>query len=387
MRFPSKPGRKRAYNPAIPAHIDQRKIPATCYWNPTGLGRWYIQTKDENGKLRNKRIAGPDATLADLYRIIEEWHGINRNTLRWLSAEFEQSLQFVKLSASSQKDYRYCRSVVCEFPSKQGMPLGDAQLSKWSSATTQKLIDKLASQGTPSKANHVLRYLRRLFRWGKARGHIQSIPSEAVEQAKERKKRRLPSQNTYEVVLRHAYECGQLQPHTTGSCPSYIWIIMELAYLCRLRGIEVLTLTDENETPEGLLTNRRKGSRDNVVAWTPRLRKAWQAAKALRDTNRKRWNLPTPMEPAQRWIFLGEDGKHLGKSSFDSAWNRFIRNIIAKGIITEAERFAPHDLKRKGITDTPGTRADKQHASGHKNQAMLDIYDQSVPVVRPAVED
>jgi hypothetical protein len=36
---------------------------------------------------------------------------------------------------------------------------------------------------------------------------------------------------------------------------------MELAYLYRLRGIEVVTLRDANELQERILTNRRKGSR------------------------------------------------------------------------------------------------------------------------------
>ena len=62
-------------------------------------------------------------------------------------------------------------------------------------------------------------------------------------------------------------------------------------------------------------------------------------------------------------------------------WSALLANVI-----TPAERFSFHDLKRKGITDTPGTRADKQHASGHKTAAMLDVYDQSRPVVRPSKE-
>jgi len=41
---------------------------------------------------------------------------------------------------------------------------------------------------------------------------------------------------------------------------------MELAYLCRLRGIEVVTLTDANELADLVLTNRRKGSRPRAVA-------------------------------------------------------------------------------------------------------------------------
>ena len=58
-----------------------------------------------------------------------------------------------------------------------------------------------------------------------------------------------------------------------------------------------------------------------------------------------------------------------------------MHSAIDAGVITTNERFGLHDLKRKGITDTLGTRADKQEASGHKSEAMMDIYDRSVPQV------
>ncbi|ORC54431.1 hypothetical protein BZK31_26135 [Pseudomonas floridensis] len=38
-------------------------------------------------------------------------------------------------------------------------------------------------------------------------------------------------------------------------------------------------------------------------------------------------------------------------------------------------------LKRRGITDTVDNRADKQEASGHRDGAMMDVYDLSVPLV------
>ncbi|HHW4681655.1 MAG TPA: hypothetical protein ACQGQI_00260 [Xylella sp.] len=70
------------------------------------------------------------------------------------------------------------------------------------------------------------------------------------------------------VVLRCT--CGAQQ----GVEPPCMWMVLELAYLCRLRGIEVDTLVEAQGTPEGLLTDRRKGSRNNIVAWPPRLRAA-----------------------------------------------------------------------------------------------------------------
>ncbi|MNP70992.1 hypothetical protein D3C76_1673030 [compost metagenome] len=57
---------------------------------------------------------------------------------------------------------------------------------------------------------------------------------------------------------------------------------------------------------------------------------------------------------------------------------------VEAGVLLEEERYGLHDLKRRGITDTPGTRAEKQQASGHRDEAMLDIYDLSLPVVDPS---
>jgi len=84
---------------------------------------------------------------------------------------------------------------------------------------------------------------------------------------------------------------------------------------------------------------------------------------------------------------VSEDGSALQKSSLDTAWQRFIRRAITEHVIAPAQRFGLHDLKRRGISDTEGTRADKQHASGHKSESMMDIYDLSVPIVQPSVKD
>lgn len=48
-------------------------------------------------------------------------------------------------------------------------------------------------------------------------------------------------------------------------CPPYLWRVMEIAYLCRGRGIEVVSMTDANETECGLLMSRRRGSNNDVV--------------------------------------------------------------------------------------------------------------------------
>nr|WP_239985040.1 integrase [Pseudomonas congelans] len=151
-----------------------------------------------------------------------------------------------------------------------------------------------------------------------------------------------------------------------------------------MRGIETITLTDAHELAEGIMTNRRKGSRDNIVRWTPRLRAAWEGAKVYRAKVWANKSTVVPIRPDRRYIIVASHGGSLRKSSLDTAWRRFISSAIEDDIITEEQRFGIHALKRRGITDTAGTRADKQEASGHRDQAMLDVYDHSIPIVNPA---
>lgn len=134
---------------------------------------------------------------------------------------------------------------------------------------------------------------------------------------------------------------------------------------------------------EGLRTDRRKGSCNNIVEWSPRLRAAWDAALAHRRGGIARRGQPEQLRPENRFVFLSEDGEPLTKDGLDSAWRRPILKAIEAGVITEEQRFSLHDLKRKGVTDTKGTKRDKQDAAG-LTEPMMNVYDLSVPLVKPA---
>ncbi|KLI97422.1 integrase [Luteimonas sp. FCS-9] len=158
---------------------------------------------------------------------------------------------------------------------------------------------------------------------------------------------------------------------------------MELGYLCRLRGIETLTLTEAQADDVGIRTQRRKGSRDNVVRWNPRLRAAWDAATAYRCGIIERTTHITPLRAEDRLVILAGHGEPLTKSGLDTAWQRFIKLATEEKVITADQRFGLHDLKRKGGSDTPGTFAEKQQALGLTEQ-MMKTYDKSVPEVAPS---
>ncbi len=64
-----------------------------------------------------------------------------------------------------------------------------------------------------------------------------------------------------------------------------------------------------------------------------------------------------------------------------TAWGHFMRNAVRDGVITSPERFALHGLKHRGVTDSKGN---KKEASGHVTDAMLNVYDHSLPVVNEA---
>lgn len=379
-----KKARKRKHNPHIPSHIDQAALPAAIYFDHRGSGIWYTSHRDENGKQRRRNVAPADATLAELHRIMDEVGNADRETLRYLCQQFHQSPKFTGLSSRTQDDYRYCRDVLLNQETKVGKHLGDLAVRRFSPALVQRLVDKIAGEGTPSKAAHVLRYLRRVLQWGRNRGYLDSNPAQGVEAPTERKQRRLPAVAVMETLIDRAKAMGRLHRNEPGSCPVYLSIVMELAYLCRLRGIEVVTLTDANELAEGVQTNRRKGSRDNIVRWTPRLRAAWDEAKAYRTQIWAKRSFPVPLNPERRPLIVSSHGMALSKSGLDTAWQRFMTKAIEAGVILEEQRYGLHDLKRRGITDTPGTRADKQEASGHRDEAMLDIYDLSLPLVDPS---
>lgn len=371
--------RARKHDSTIPAHIDQAKIPTGVYWDRTGRGRWFVIDRTGDKPAR-KTIAGPTAKLSDLHAMVEPAVGVG--TVEWLSREYQASAKFKKLAKRTREDYEYSGDVLLAMQSPMGK-FGQLRANSIRNVHLQWLIDKLDDAGTPTKANKVLRYSRLLFRWGVNRGKVQNNPAQGLESAQERKQQRYPETMVYMALLKYAQERGALKGRTKGSVAPYLPYVMEIGYLCRLRGIETTTLTEAHGEKEGLRTNRRKGSRDNLVAWSPRLRGAWDGALALRRSILEGQKLPEKIRPDERVVFLNEQGEPLPKSTLDTAWQRLIKKAIKDGVITEAQRFSPHDLKRKGGTDTEGNRAEKQDALG-VSEAMMKVYDKSVPTVKPS---
>lgn len=384
-------GRPRKHNPSIPAHIDQAAIPRGIYWDPSGAGRWIAREPGAEAVT----VAGPKAKLSDLHAIAEARAGVDRTLLRSMLTAFHDSDEFKALGKATREDYGYCRDRVLEQVTRDGRSFGDLATRKIPRPLVQVLIGRIAAGRkrdkagqlirTPSTAAHVLRYLSVAFRWGANRGWCDDNPATGVEPPKERKQRRLPGHDAFAAVLAYARAQGAGRRGQVGSVPPYLADVAELAWLCRLRGVEIVVdLTDADVLEEGLLCRRRKGSRTNITLWDDRLRAVVDALQARRDALWKKRKHPIPLQAEARPLVVGTTGHPLLKKSFNSAWQRMIVAAIDAGVIPAGSRFSLHDLKRRGVTDAIGTRGEKQDASGHREESMLDIYDFDVPIVESA---
>ncbi|MCW0370228.1 site-specific integrase [Xanthomonas sacchari] len=380
--------RSRKHHRSIPAHIDQSKLPKGIYWDKSGNGRWYVLEHPRKAVM----VAGPVALLSDLHAIIEaRTGGAERGTVGFVIQQFEASTEFAELAEGTRKGYQHQAKLVRDYRTPMGATLDTLQVARLGPAAIQRIVEAIAKgkpgvPGQPTKANHLLRYLRRTFAWGVRHGACSTNPAAGVRQAKERARFRMPTPEAFARLCAFAIERGNRKAHTAGSVAPYLGHLMVIAYTCRLRGIELVTLTDANATEAGILSNRRKGSRDNVTRWTPELRAAWDALLELRKAAYKRHSIDTvvPMLPRNRPLVVSQRGQALNKSSLDSAWQRLM-DMATKSedgqppLLREDERFTLHGIKHRGITDS-----EDKASGGHKTEAMRQRYNHAVPTVEPA---
>jgi site-specific recombinase XerD len=392
--------RKRTFNATIPAHIEQEALPKGLYWDNQ---RWYmLLPHPEGGRPVKKTVAYANARMSELHAIVEAKHtGLGVGTLAHLVAlfrgpdpkdPFKGAVEWLELSKGTRDDYNHHADMACNYVLQDGTTLGQFQVERMTVPMIQRLVEALAkgwpasprrpaAAARPSTANHVLRFLRRLFAWGIRHGHCKFNPADGVRQAREAGEFHMPDPHAFRAVFKFARERASLPLHSKGAVPPYMPAVMMLAYKGRLRGIEVTDLTDANCLQDGLLCIRRKGSLDSITPWSRELRWAWAWLRRYRSQRMEAHRRPVALQADRRPLLVTQSGTPLARSSLKTSWQRMILAAISEGVITEDLRFNLHGLKHRGITDTPGTRDVKRDGAGHVNPAMTVRYDHSVPVV------
>lgn len=335
----------------LPEHIALRDIPRGVYWDKSGRGRWYVFVM-RNGRKARETIAAPDVRASDLHRIMEERSGVQRESLLHLCNAFHESPTFRGLAERTQADYERQRKIV-ETHRIQAGTLGALRAAGMTPPLFRRLLDSMAE--TPTKANHLARYLKRVFSWGVESGLARSNPVKGVRLLKEKADAKMPTREAHAAFL--------------ATLDGWLLAACELAYLCRLRRVEVATLMESAATDRGIVTSRRKGSRATLTCWSPRLRAAWDLAIAERN---KRWDkqrMAWPMRAEGRPVFIGRHGGQLTEDGFSTSFDRAMAAFAAAG----GQRFSLHGLKHRGITDS-----DDKRAGGHRTEAMRQRYDHAV---------
>lgn len=363
-------GRKR-FSRNIPAHIDAAKLPERVWFNVSGSGKWMLNYYDDTGKRLTRRLCGPEAKLAEIWQAVEANQVKTVATFATLSAEFQQTHQWHKLSPLTQKDYLFCRQAIITRDTTNGK-LGDVPLSQWTIGLIRKYRDKRA-EDSESRANKELSYIKRVFSWGYEYEKVSVNPAAGIKKIALPPRQHYTEDRDYYYMLNIARQSGYY----------YVYFAMELAFLCRMRLCEVLSLNDAQELENGLLIKRRKGSRTNITEWNDRLRAIWDDLKQKRAAIFQDRRQPSPIRAEDRYLFVSEHtGDRINDHTFKTAWQRVMKMAEeqAKKEGVEFTRFTFHDLKKKSISDFDG---DKMAASGHRTQAMVNLYDLSIPLIKP----
>jgi site-specific recombinase XerC len=261
---------------------------------------------------------------------------------------FEASLQFRKFMPDTQHDARKSYRAVCKFPTGSGLPFGQYKIKDITAVTMRRYMDKRGEK-TEKRANAEIAYLSMAFSWGVERGHAKSNPCLGVRRFKLKHRERYVTDEEYAQRYTLAGELGRPD----------IQAVMELAYLCRLRENEVLKMLDTRDfiTSQGVMARRGKGSKTQLIEWSPRLE---EAIKLARSIPRK---MATPC-----LIVSPHTGRPLILGTFRGGWQMIKTAASEKGHTTD---WHFHDLKAKGVSDFEG---DKHKASGHKTIAMTEVY-------------
>ncbi|MGB5835096.1 MAG: tyrosine-type recombinase/integrase [Thiohalocapsa sp.] len=235
------------------------------------------------------------------------------------------------LAAGTQTQYRRAveklKIVLAEFEPHEVKPHHIAQIMD-------------AWRDTPNMANRCLSVLRMAFSIAVRTGVIDTNPCADIGRHREGKRDRYITHSEYQAIHKAA--------------PSAMRAIMDLAYLTAQRIGDVLTIRESDLTDEGIEFRQQKTGKRLCVAWTPALRAAVAAARALR-THRA-------------LILLSlKDGRKRSYRGVRDLWDR----ACTRAGVEDAHL---HDIRAKSLTDARKQGLDAQRLAGHTTEAQTVRY-------------
>lgn len=317
----------------------------------------------KHGKMKPVRLCSEaEATYHLVVQRLAEHLGTQPDdtTLRWLCTQYLESPAFAKLAPATRRAYQIHHNTVVGFAGKNGMLMGDAPFAQITPGLLRKYLDKRAEQGAPKSGNREVKgYLSAVYAWALARDMLPrgtANPCHGVQRNPETPRRRYVE----DWELRYALD---------RATPAYLPIVMALCYLLAARITEVLRLQRGDLTPEGVRVRRLKGSKTNIIEWSPLLESTVNQALGL------------PSRIGSVYLLHDNAGQPITYSAVRNAWDdlmaRCAKDTAADGL-EDWQPFTRHDLKKKGTSDHKDGRN-----AGHKSEAMRNLYRLREDVVEP----
>jgi integrase len=310
-----------------------------------------------NGKMGKKtRLCSLDAPISEVWLAYEALENKASNTVRWLLDTYNASEANRKNATSTQRQHEMYRNALVEAVGKSGGRFGDLPLSSLNRIMIRTYLDKAEHK---IGANRRIQYMKAAWNWASQRyAQVpQENPCEKVTLNEEKARERYVEDWEYDLVQ-------DIIIQTTRS--PYLAVMMEFAYLCRLRNSEVRSLKLTDIKNGSVRITRGKGSLGELTRISPRLQAAIDAAKSIYP------NAPSPITGA--YLLHDAKGLKVQKNRFDSAWQRVIEKAVNEGLEVDGqqikleEAFTFHDLKAKGVTDHT------EQWAGHKSEKARMVY-------------
>lgn len=332
--------------------------------------------KDPRNRLRPPiklgKVGDPEAAILNTYlKVVETlkdpW-GHRVNTLFWIFEQYSKSSEFCQLSKNTQSGYIVHIRKFLDFDIYIGArkaKLGDIKVSQITlpmiNGIKNRLIkdEQAAGKAGTAYVNGHIRAARAMMSW--AINNIEGLevhynPLKGIKLNGEKPRDRYVTDEDYVTQYLFAVDHGA----------EYLPLVFEHAYLLACRSIEVCNLTLDDIEDEGYLVRRTKGSRTNVITWTPRLLAARDAAMLYREkvgTNTK-------------YLIPSVWGNHITKNTLQSAMQSLKKLMHEAGL--DSISWDLHDLKRKGISDAEDARI-----GGHKSEQMRERYTTKLRKFKP----
>lgn len=210
---------------------------------------------------------------------------------------------------------------------------------------------KLKLASTPNMANRVITVLRLIFAYAVEQQLVEWNPCIGIKRLPQRVRTRLLTHDEIAEIKAHA--------------PLRLQCMIDLLYLTGQRIGDILALRRTALTDAGIVFEQQKTGARLVVEWTPELRAAVEAAKAL------------PTHFRSQTLFHTHKGTPIG---YETVWEQW-RAACAKAGVDDANI---HDLRALSITDADDQGLDTQALAGHSDPKMTKRYIRSrkVPVVK-----